>query len=170
MRGGGAVGGRRRPSPTHRRRVPLAAEPPLQRARAGQSPRVGIRGQTGADVARSPARVLLPQYQRPGSERMVFDGASRPGPISGPRRIGWVASPLEQVSDRAGTEVQLAGDGRRGLPAIGSKPDEATECRREWSGHGDSRRGWQDLTTGVYPPPQGGKTFLSGFAAKPTVG
>jgi len=169
MRGGGAVDGRRRPSPTRRGRVPLAAEPSLQGAFAGQSGRVGIRGQTDADVARSPGRVELPQRHGVGSERMVFGGSARPGPISRPRGVGWVTSPLEQVSDRARTEVQVAGDGRRGLPTIGSKLDEASECRRKGSGHGDSPGGWQDLTTGDYPLPQGGKsgkTFFVGIRGK----
>jgi hypothetical protein len=94
---------------------------------------------------------------------MVFGGTARPRPISGPQGVGWVASPLEQVSDRARTEVQLAGDGRGGLPTIGSKLDEAPECRRNRSGHGDSPRGWQDLTIGDYPPPEGGKSGITIF-------
>lgn len=74
--------------------------------------------------------MLLPQGQRLGSERVVFGGTSRAGPISGLQRVRRVAKSLEQVSDRAGTEIQGVGDGRRGLAAAGSKHDEAPECRR----------------------------------------
>ncbi len=64
--------------------------------------------------------MLLSQGQGLGSERVVVVGPPRTGPISGPLRARRVASPLEQVPDRAGAEMQGVRDGRRGLAATGS--------------------------------------------------
>jgi hypothetical protein len=129
MRGGGPSHGRRRSPPGRRGRMPLAAEPPLQGALAGHRRRAGLRGEADADVAGAPGRMLPPQRQGPGTERVVLGGAPRAGPVRGPQGTRRVASALEQVPDRAGAELQGAGDGRRGLAAAGSQQDEAPDRR-----------------------------------------
>jgi hypothetical protein len=136
---------RRRPPPGNRRWLLQPPKPPMQGSLAWDLGRIRVLGEADADITSPPGRMLLPQRQRGGIERVLVR-APWARLVGGSEAFGILAKALQEIPNRPGAESEVAGDVLGCLTVKRPPLDGSANGERERRRHGNPRLGNSGLS------------------------